>query len=254
MKLPFFFLGLIFFLFSCGSSVKDVTNPEGPTPVKLLVLMDKSTSIKFTKGQLENLPQNLNDLIAKSVGNNSTLGIYFINSVAMSKAHYNATIRLKEPDLNVGGQDREMAMDQFDNQLRSARNNWRKRIKEALVLKPAGITANETDLWGCLSGVEKFFKGQRSKVLYIYSDMVHSTKGLDHHKSPPKDLKAARAQAKKEIPGMMAEHNLKTTSLAGTSIKVIFPGNAVSTNKNKIMEAYWNTVFEGLGAQDITFE
>lgn len=255
MKLQYFIFGLFFFFSICESRGNVSAAPsENPVPVKLLILLDKSASIKFSKDQTEKLPDELNRLLVYSVVNRSALGVYFINSVAMSKAYYKSTISLKEPQLNGGGLDNDQEMDHFKQQLRRERSNWKKKIKEALALKISGATTAETDLWGALSGIESFFKGQANKSLYIYSDMIHSTKALDHHKFPPKDEQQAREQAKKQLAGMMTKYNLKGRALAGIDIKVIFPGDAFSVNKNKVMEAYWRTIFESLGARNIVFE
>lgn len=255
MKLQQYILGLLLAFLCLKSNGSNLIKPEGSsTPQKLLILIDKSASIKFTENQVNKLPDELNSLILNQTPTNSTIGVYFLNSVAMSKAHFKSTLNIPKPNLNGGGLDNDKALDLFNKQLRTARLNWKKKIKEALALKVSNSTISETDIWGSLSGMEGFFKGQTKKNLYIYSDMIHSTKTLDHHKFPPKDEAKAREMAKKDLPGMVRKYAITSKSLEGVTINIIFPGDAVSLNQNKIMEAYWKTVFQSLGARNISFD
>ncbi len=119
-------------------------------------------------------------------------------------------------------------------------------------------TLRWTDLLGTVPRLVEYLgpAGNVRREVYFFSDMMHSTPGLDFEQGTPFTVETARARARQ----LTADRGWPRDLLAGIDVHVRLPGTVngagtvFSSERLAGVEAFWRALFDGLGASVVSWK
>ncbi len=254
MKSLFLTVFIILLLSACSADSAKKRPADEPTYT--LIFMDKSLSVNtnqdFARKKYSTAIQTLLNETVRQTGDK--IEVYFIHENTTKARALSLTVRTEADDLaGANPTDREAAQTEFDLALQRERTTFMRQVIRKLDQQNPGLSNQRTDIWGSLSAIARASEtGMAVQVLYL-SDMIESMAGQpnrrDFHKTPPSNPDQADAWATTDAAFIGEEYDIGSPTIR---LVLPFAPTAPQRVNNPTITRYWQTLFEKLGAGDVT--
>ncbi len=232
---------------------------EKPYNCHILILLDKSGSIRRSPAMTEDFRRNLALWVADSLGTRGDR----IQGVLLHENSLGVTPFLREelravcPDpremRKLGGRDVADVKSKYKREKSAFYRECNRLIKAELDSTNRSATKQHTDLWASLDLMSDFFEdakpGDRKYVLFI-SDLEESMKGpgrRDFHANPPKTTAEARKMAETDVLWIKENLDVQEEVIRDAVIRIIPPVGTTDQNNLEFLKRYWERLFRLVG-------
>ena len=249
-----FLFPLIVLLAACSTNSAKKSPTDEPTYT--LIFIDKSLSVNtnqaFARQKYADAIKTMLNETVRQPGDR--IEVYFIHENTTKARALSLTVRTTADDLaGASPTDRETAQTEFNLALQRERAGFIQQIISKLDQQNPGLSNQRTDIWGSLSAIARANEtGMAVQVLYL-SDMIESMAGQpnrrDFHKTPPPTTAEADAWATTDA-ALLGEQY----AIGSPTIRLVLPflPTAPQRVNNPTITRYWQTLFDKLGAGEVT--
>lgn len=188
--------------------------------------------------------------------------VFALNEKTSSKA-YQASFRNEAQRAEKSLQpEQAMAQVRYQRKVREQIQTGRKKMEKFIGrLEEMERHVKWTNIWGSIEVVKEQISasglkgGKNVGTIYYFSDMFESMAGpsrRDFDSSPPSSRAEARKWAKEYLERMRKRYKVSDSLLSGTDVKML-PAYLATRDAGEEVKAYWKTVFQGLGAETVTY-
>jgi hypothetical protein len=227
---------------------------------------EPSYTVFFIDKSLSNQPDGANSearityerAVREAITNNvhqkgDRVVVYFVHDNTAKARALSLTARTSLPDQEgASPTDRDAAQTDYELQLTREQANLQRQVLAKLDQPNSGSSNQHTDLWGSLDVLAQANESGRTVRAYYLSDMVESMSGpgrRDFHKTPPATTTQADEWAKTDAKLLGEQY-----PIGSPAIRLVLPFSATASAKeNKpTITRYWHTLFEALGASEMS--
>lgn len=230
----------------------------------LMIFMDKTLSVQPDETQIKTFQTKLNELIKEemSIKGDRTYGLFIHGNTLGVSPFFDDTFKESCPQglSKLGGFDREAKISEYTGARSLFRRNCNDALNRSLQTINPDNTKNETDLWGCLEAMSKFFAaaqtGEEEKIAIFISDMVESSRGSnrrDFHRKPPASKAEAENMAVADAQWIIENLAVSKKNLEGTTIRIWAPVSTTEANSFQFLKYYWERLFEEFGIDQVVY-
>lgn len=237
---------------ACGDKKTQKNEHKFDAPnVHTIIFIDKTQSVDLSNAFVaQKYQQAISALINENVNKAGDMfEAYYIHEntskarclTLMSRTEYENTDGMNATDI-------EASKTSYDLSINKERGIFTKQAIARLMTANNGASNQETNITASIPIIAKASESGDMVKVYYFSDMVESVKtGRDFHLHPPKDNAEAAAWAKQDA------EKYKDYTIASPDVTMILPFEPTSSSKenNPFVTAYWQKLFETLGAANI---
>jgi len=234
----------------------------GNSQTTTIVFMDKSSSLHTDDELLAKKTKILEGVFREGIkneGDQIVLSYIFSNTASPSNAHYFSYEPPEPLDMKMTKMEKEIAHVEHEQQKRRYKKNLRKSFIDKALKYENSNTG--TSVFGCFPIIQTVVERNRnSKVsVYIFSDLEECSefqnlycKGANTFASYDQAQEMACSDLERAKEVFQVDSDLLSKL---KSIKVFLPSKDLSEKKSFVyLPKYWAKIFEGLGANQISFQ
>jgi hypothetical protein len=246
-----FIVSFLFFVASCGSEKKEQQSPTEANNYTL-IFIDKTESVHI-ENQFVNdkFKAALKTIIEENINKaGDRLDVYFVHeNTSKARALSLVARTTKDPTDGMNATDLEAAQTNYDLMIRRERTIFTQQATKQLLNANTTASNRETNITASVPVIAKAAETGFDVRVYYFSDMIESLKqGRDFHKNAPTSAEQANEWAKTDA------EKMQNYVIGNPMITMILPFEATSsTNENNPnVTAYWQALFQNLGATAVT--
>lgn len=233
---------------------------NGVTPPRnTLIFIDKTESVKYVGGVLEQAKLEIKDLIVKHFyKENDKIVVYFIHGfTAGSRANQKFEIFPSKCDKNkLPSLHFNACIKSYNKKVNMYRNTAVDSISEALEKEVGNESKNSTDIIGAIEMVCNYRKNNQNKSelqVYIFSDMIQTSNLIILKNMTQLTPTNLNIKIEKDLKTIKSNYlGVQNYLLKDVTIHLMTPDLAINTPAHmKNLKYYWEKVFSRLGITPI---
>ena len=234
---------------------------EVTPPRNTLIFIDKTESVKYVGGVLNQAKSEIKDLIVKHFyRENDKIVLYFIHGfTAGSKANQKFDIfRSTCKDRPLPKLHLDACNKSYLKQLNVYRNSVVDSISKTLEKEVGKESKNSTDIIGAIEMVCNYRKNNNKSELqfYIFSDMIQTSNFINLNNMGQLTPANLNIKIEKDLKTIKTNYlNIQNYLLKDATIHLMTPDLAINTPAHmKNLKYYWEKVFLRLGITSIIWD
>lgn len=257
------FVAALILLFSavaggCGRNAPEPQPLSEEKTEKTLVFIDQSVSIDEDSKAGAIYQDSLERIVESRLDDaGDEIRLYAVNEKTESKA-FRAVITntARKPEARDFNDERVIEEARYTREVNQQIETAKAQVDSFFTgLEEAKKYRRWTDLWGSLPILSSEAKGADKLTVYYFSDMFESMKGRGRRNFDyilPKTKEEAREWAKEDIGRIKKRYRIDERRLPDINVRII-PGRLAAKEGGQRVKEYWQTVFRGIGVEEIAY-